>query len=107
MAKYFEATCSASVVSIDGFIVDATILSQGTHSSTGIVIIDGATAVYIASSALDVKTLIESINSLVTKVTTALSGLDGGAPTPGLQASNIALITTANATLLATKDNLR
>ncbi len=107
MSKHFEASCESGVVTIDGFVVEATILSQGTASSTGLVFIDGGSLFYIASNALDIVSLIETMNDIITKVSTVLSGLDGGAPSPGTQASNISTLAAANAQLLATKDLLR
>lgn len=108
MSRVFDSTCVGNVVKIDGkTITPATVISEGVKSSTGVALMQGDKVHYLTSNATDIKDLITNIGSLIDKIVTALSGLDAGAPVPGTQAANIALITVFKTTMLAQKENLK
>ncbi len=108
-------------MTVEGKPVSSTILSQGTKSSSGVVLLEEELSTYVTSNSVDIAKLIEDTNSLLgkvvdalTQVVVSLSALDAVTTTPGSAAATIALvttknalITTANATLLLTKDNLK
>jgi hypothetical protein len=106
--QVFDASCLAKIVTVENMpVATATILSEGNGSSTGIAILEKDKQYYLTSNATDIKALIASINDLITKITTVLTSLDGVTNAPGASASNIALITAANAQLLLTKELLK
>lgn len=108
MLKALQASCIASLVSIETFPnAGVTILSEGKGSSSGIALVDKDKAYYLTSNATDIKALIASMNDLVTKITTVLTALDGVTTAPGASAAAIALVTAANAQLLLTKELLK
>jgi hypothetical protein len=115
-----EATCDATgKVTALGVVVDvAVVISEGKQASSGVLILDGAIAYYIASSATDIKTTIEkivaviddlnaSLNQIVTVITSVGAGMTGPttAPPPTL-AVDLAVLTGKVTTLTATKTAL-
>lgn len=84
MSKIIDATCSAAgIVTAEGVpIPTAQVLSEGKQTSSGLLFIDGDKARYMPSSASDIK-------SLITKLVTILTGLDGATNSPGAQATLI------------------
>ncbi len=107
MSKFQDATCVGSVVKVDGKPISATILSQGTKSSTGKAFMEKDKSVYVASNATDIADLITTLNDLITTLATTLTAMDAALLTPGAGTSGIAQIVTKNATLLTQKDNLK
>lgn len=108
MSRVLEATCEAGVVTVEGLVLeDAVILSEGVASSEGIVIIQGGAAYYVASRALDLKEVIESLVEIITQIATIASGLDAVTVTPGSNAAAIAMLTTMKTQFELKKDNLR
>ena len=118
--KMLEATCDAQgKVTALGVVVDvAAVISEGKQASSGVLVLDGATAIYIASSATDIKTTIEkivaviddltaSLNQIVTVITAVGAGMTGPttAPPPTL-AADLAVLTGKVTTLNATKTAL-
>lgn len=77
MSKVLEASCVAGVVTCEGKPVEATILSEGIGESSGALILQQALAIYLTSNATDIKESIEALNSMITKITTVLTALDG------------------------------
>ncbi len=107
MSKVLPATCLNNQVKILDQNVDATILSQGKKSSTGVVLLDKGELTYVTGHALDVKELIESLVTILEKIVLITTGIDGASNSPGGQTANIAQLTVLKTTLSATKDNLR
>lgn len=107
MTKLLDATCEAGVVTIEGQVVEAEILSQGTKSSEGSALIDRDKVVYLTSNADDIKKLIEDVTALVQQLTLIVTGLDGVTVPPGTQAANIVLLTTLKTQFELTKENLK
>lgn len=107
MSKILPASCTANVVKIENKPVTATVLSQGVKASTGAALVEEDVVTYITSNATDIKDLITNLGDVVDKIITIVTGLDGGAPTPGTQAANIALLSTLKATMIAQKDMLK
>lgn len=107
MTKIINATCENETVTADGFEVEAEILSQGKKASEGLLAIDQDKAVYITSSAEDIKKVIEDLTAIVQKVIEVATGLDAVTVSPGSQAGNIAMLTTLKAQFEVTKDNLK
>jgi hypothetical protein len=120
MSKMIEATCDAQgkVTALGVVVEGAIVTSEGKQASSGILIIDGLVAYYVASSATDIKTTIEkivaviddltaSLNQLVTVITSVGAGMTGPttAPPPTL-ATDLAQITAKVTTLNATKTAL-
>lgn len=108
MAKALEATCEAGIVKVGNLIVDdAIILSLGAApTSTGVLFIEGAASYFVASSAPDVKTLIENMVAIVEKIALIATGLDAVTVSPGGQAANITALTLLKTQLNLTKDTL-
>lgn len=108
MAKILEATCEAGIVKVEGFVIqNAVILSLGgAPSSTGVLIIDGASSYFVASSALDVKTLITNLVQIIQQIVTITTGLDAVTVSPGSNAAGIAALTLLKTQLDLTKDTL-
>lgn len=105
--KLFSATCENGVVKVSGITVNATILTAGTESSSGMFILEGSVGYYVASNTSDLVSLISSVYSLLNSVKTILTGLDGVTVTPGTQAGAIAALATPLSELSAQKDNLK
>jgi len=97
MSKILNATCSAAgVVTCEGVEVPAAeVLSEGKQASSGILIIDGDKAWFIALSASDLKTTIDKVAQALTQAATGLNAAGGGlnALAPG---SGAAVISAAN-----------
>jgi hypothetical protein len=87
MTKTLNASCALNIVSVGGSpVVEAAVLSQGTASSTGVMLLDEDNAVYLTSNASDIATvidkLISSLNTIVTQVSTVVPGIGAAlAPT--------------------------
>lgn len=114
MPRAISATCLNGVVTADGATVaGAVILSEGVTQSEGYAIFDEDKVFYVAKTSADLKTAIQSINAMITKMImmftavdagfSALSGV-GGAP---VNAGNIPTLTTDNNNFGLTKDQLR
>lgn len=107
MTKAVAAQCVGGVVTVENSPVTATILSKGVGSSSGVAIIEDEAVSYVANNHLDLVALITSVNSMITKLTTILTAIDGATNSPGANAAGIALVVVENTTFLATKDLLR
>jgi len=107
--KMLEATCDATgVVKVDGNTVpEAEVLSEGTKISSGALLIDKDLALYLTSSASDVKKVIEDLTAIIQKVIEIATGLDGATNSPGAQATNITALTTLKTSFEATKETLK
>ncbi len=107
-SKIIPATCALSIVTADGVpVVGANILSQGVGASSGILGIDEDRSVYITSNATDIAAAIQNVNSLLTNVIAILTAHDAVTLAPGASAAEIAALTAANVTFLATKEALK
>lgn len=107
MSKILSATCEAGTVTVEGQTVMAEVLSQGTKSSEGVLILEGEEALYLPSSALDIKELIESLNTIIQQIVIITTSLDSVTTSPGTAAAAIAQLTLLKTQLNLTKDNLR
>lgn len=66
MTKILDATCEAGIVTAEDVPVsDAQILSQGTKSSEGILVMDEDKATYVTSNADDLKDAIDKLSSIL------------------------------------------
>lgn len=108
MSKAIPATCQASIVTASGSPVpSATILSEGIAPSEGVLILDGEEAVYLANTAEDLKTAIDTLSQRLTDIATILTALDAVTVSPGTNAASIAALI-VNINLFAlTKDLLK
>ncbi len=113
MSKMIDGTCSAHVVTADGIAVEGVeVLSQGTKSSTGVVLLQEDKAKYITSNATDIHDLIAQLSDLIQLVSDTFSAIGTGmtgpttAPPASLPAS-ITQLATMKAALTAMKDNLK
>lgn len=125
-----EASCVGGVVTADGVpVVAAVPLSQGIGQSSGVLLLDGDNAAYLADTSPDLDATLQQIISALDKTVTALgkchdalSSIDGagyviavipgsggasGTPSPPVAASAIAGITTASADITAAKTQLQ
>jgi hypothetical protein len=98
MTKALAATCENGVVKIGGVeIPEAVILSEGVGESSGVCYIDKGQVFYVASNATDLKTTIEKLVDVITKVGNIATAIGAGmtgpttAPPPTLAADVIAL----------------
>lgn len=84
MSKVLQATADASgKVTADGVeIVGAIILSEGKQASAGVAVIDGEKVWYLTSSATDIKTTIEKLAGLITKLGTMFTAVGSGMTGP-------------------------
>lgn len=112
MSKVLPASCENGKVTVEGQEVQATILSQGTKSSTGIVVIDADKVTYIAMNTTDLSETIdkacEMIQDIALLFTSVASGMTG--PTtapPGSLPADVIMLQNKATQLLALKDNLK
>ena len=105
MTKVLAAECENGQVQIESKDVDATVLGQGTKSSTGVAIIDGPEVTYIPNRVSDLEDLIQKIADVLGNVATVLTSHDGALG--GSQSATIALITQAQTELTTMKENLK
>lgn len=119
MSKVLPATCEDGEVTIEGQVVEATILSEGVASSAGIAVLEEDKVSYFAKTSPDLKSTLEKLSSALESIASALSSLDGatlitscgaGAGTagpPNVAASDISAIEEAIEEINELKDNLR
>ncbi len=107
MPRIFQATCTPTkTVKIGDLTVEATVLSEGTKSSSGLVLLDDEQATYVTSSASDLKATITSLETILGQVIAILTTLDGLTTSPGTAAAAITALTNAKVNFGATKDTL-
>lgn len=112
MTKLLPATCEGSEVTCEGQVIEAVIVSQGSESSSGVVLIDSDKAYYIANISPDLSTIITDLstmlNSIASLFTSIGSGMTGGstAPPPTL-ASDVASLQNKISELDQLGENLR
>lgn len=113
MTKAIAATCVAGVVTASGVPVpSATKLSEGVGQSSGVLLLDGETANYIANTTPDLKTTIEKLVDITNKIVTLFTAIGAGmtgattAP-PGTLATDTASITAIAVELTALKAMLK
>lgn len=112
MTRILEATCQAGVVKVAGHTVvpTPTILSQGTQSSTGLLIMEGDRATYIATNTTDLVTTLTAIASSLGTIASSLVSIAASDGSPGLIISigvAAAQLTAAQAALTTLKGNLK
>lgn len=108
MSKVINASCVASVVTADSFPVPgATILSQGTKASTGVLVIEEDKKTYLTSNAADLAKAIEDLTAILTSVIAILTAHDAVTTVPGASAAAIASLTTLKTAFGLTKDILK
>lgn len=111
MSKVLVASCENEKVTVEGKEVEATILSQGKASSTGIVVMDGDKVYYIALMGADLITTLEKTSAALEKIASTLTDIGSGmtgpstAPPPTLGTS-VAEINAIVSELDQLKDNL-
>ena len=112
MSKILNATCQGGTVLVDGVPVNAEILSEGQGPSEGVALIEKEKVFYVASNATDIKTTLEKVTNVLTKIGETLTAIGGGmtgpttAPPPNL-ATNVAEMNLVIAELTALKDVLK
>lgn len=106
MAVLIPASAQNGQVTVEGFVVEAEILSSGVAESSGVLLIDEGRCYYIASNANDIKATIEKAVAAIQKIETVLTGVDAASNSPGGQTANIAQVTAARQQLSALKDQL-
>jgi hypothetical protein len=112
LSKTLAASCSASVVTIDGKPVNAVILSKGLGESEGVGVLDEDKVYYITSSAEDLEVVIDKLNSALNQLVTVITAIGAGmtGPTtapPGTLATDLAVLTTLVSELTALKGSLK
>lgn len=112
MSKVINATCVGKVVTADSVPVPAaTILSEGVGPSTGVLLLDEDLAKYVTSNASDIKSALDKIADALTQIATALTLIDakplGILPPAPVAASQVALITAAQAQIAVLKETLK
>lgn len=112
MSKVLPASCVNNKVTVEGKEVEATILSQGKASSTGIVIIEDDKVTYIALNTTDLATTIEKACEMIQDISLILTSIGSGmtgpttAPPPTLPV-DVANLQAKAAQLDALKENLK
>jgi len=116
MSRVLDAECRSNVVKQNGVEVpSAQILSEGNGQSSGVLLIDGSKAVYLTSSAQDLKETLERIIEALQSVSSALSSLDGAgyyrdpgpSPSPPLASGAISSLNSAISGLEEFKEVLK
>lgn len=112
MSRVLEGSCNASVVTVDGQVVEASILSKGLGESSGVAIIDKDKVYYLTSNADDLDLTIEKLNSSLTKLISIITAIGAGmtGPTtapPGTLAADLAEITAIVTELTTLKGSLK
>ncbi len=112
MSKILEASCENGAVTVEGLVIEATILSAGVEASTGVVIIQNGNAFYIASTYQDLVSIIEKTAEMITDISNILTAIGAGmtgattAPPPSL-AADVSELQGKATTLDQVKGNLR
>lgn len=111
MLKTLDATCLAGIVTVSGQVAaPVTILSQGTKSSSGIAVLDGARASYVTSNATDIADLTAHVKLALDALATALPTIASATAVPGAiaaAATAVVTLTTVSASLVAMQVNLK
>ncbi len=112
MSKILPATCVGGVVKIEDKPVTATILSQGTKSSSGAALMEEESVTYVASNASDIKDLISQLTDLIQLVSDTFTAIGSGmtGPTtapPGTLPTSITQLAAIKSLLTTMKDNLK
>lgn len=107
MVKILPASCQGGVVTVEGQVVEAEILSQGVLPSTGILILDGSTARYLTTATLDLRDLILMLDLILQQVIVIGTAIDAVTNSPGSGAAGLAALNILKTQLNLTKDNLR
>lgn len=102
-----NATCNAHVVTVEGKAVTATVLSQGTLPSEGVLLLEKENAKYLTSNATDISAMIQTMCTILDQLILISTGLDAVSTTPGSQAANITALGLLKTAFLATKDTLK
>lgn len=110
--KLLPASCEGGEVTVEGKVVTATILTQGTKASTGFVIIDGLSVYYVATNTTDLAETIDKAVEIIQDIALILTSIGAGmtGPTtapPGTLAADVASVNTKASALLALKDDLK
>lgn len=113
MPRAIEATCVAGVVTAGALpVTSAAIQSEGIASSSGILLLDGDKAFYLAKTSPDLKTTLEKIASALGQIATTLTSIGAGmtgpttAPPPTL-AADVAALTVIQTQLSVLKEALK
>ena len=113
MSKILDATCQGKVVtSQDVQVPAAKILSEGIGESEGLLLLEGARATYITSSASDLKQTLNQVAEALQTIAGALEAIgsnmtgDTTSP-PGSLPGDVASIQSAATALQALMENLK
>jgi hypothetical protein len=104
MLKLLEASCVGKAVTCESVpITDATILSEGNGSSTGLMLLQQDKSYYVTSSAADLKTVIQAIIDILTQIQalTVTCAAPGAPSTVPVNTAMFAAISTQLTTLKA------
>jgi hypothetical protein len=108
MPKVLSASCVGKVVTVESVpITDATILSEGNGSSSGIAVIEQDKTTYISSNATDLKALIQSLIDCITQINLAFTALGGVGPTNPVLTSFTTALDLVKTTLTTNKELLK
>lgn len=107
MTKILDAECSAGVVQVDGFVVEADLVTDGIGDSEGFVLLDGETVKYVASNVDDLKEIIDAVAAIVDQLIVVTTSLDAVTISPGSASAGIALLTPLKLQMVALKEVLR
>lgn len=117
MSKVLEASCVAGVVRVQGFVIDnAIILSGGTGSSEGVLIVDEAAAYYVTANTSDLTATLEQVITALNQTVICLTSFDtrgflisadAGVPSPPAVAANISQVSAAATQLGLIKEALK
>lgn len=109
MPKILNATCTASgMVRAEGVDVPAAkVLSEGTKASEGALLMEQELAMYLTSSASDIKDLITRLVGIVEQVVAVASSLDSVTTVPGSASAAIAQLEALKVQLDQSKGSLK
>ena len=107
MSKILVAQCNAQVVTVDGFPVEAEILSQGNKPSEGAALIQGEKVFYVTSNASDIKDILVQLDAILTQIVTITTALNAVTVPPGTATAQITALTTLQTQLALLQEGLK
>lgn len=107
MSRILYAECTAQVVTVQGFPVEAQILSQGNKASEGAALIQGEKVYYITSNASDIKDILVQLDAIIGQIVTITTALDAVTVSPGSAAASITALTNLQTQLALLQEGLK
>lgn len=107
MTRILDATCVDNVVRVAGHVVTPTptIITQGKRSSSGILIMEGDRATYVATNTADIEDFLQKTNDALSAITSALGTISSSLTAIAASDGSLGLIATIAANVAAISSN--